>query len=309
MKSSKLYISAGIFALGVLAAGTVLAQDGNYENWDGYEQQVGQNQYQPWTGNEQQSNGNAAQLAAKIRNLVEKAEDANAADPRFLADLIALINKYPAPSNKGQVFLNDNFSDGNYTNNPAWSVSAGKWRVDTAGNQIGLTSQVRQSQGQNPNVNALLGSLLGLNTQPTAQPGLASIYTPVRFPNAFVIKVRLTSADPNGAFSIVPYQGDSDRNAYQLIYQQNNAAGLVLQRVVGGRMMQIGSYDGQIRLADGQTHELVWSRDAAGRMLVKIDGRNAIKALDTRVAGNMDGLLLANVGGNYWIHEVSIKGN
>jgi hypothetical protein len=82
----------------------------------------------------------------------------------------------------------------------------------------------------------------------------------------------------------------------------------MVQRITGGRS-QVGSHNGTVRLEDGRVHELVWSRDQSGQMLVTVDGMNAIRATSTGINGNMDGLLLDNVGGSYWIREVKIEGN
>jgi hypothetical protein len=83
----------------------------------------------------------------------------------------------------------------------------------------------------------------------------------------------------------------------------------VLQRVSGNQTAQVAAFNGTVRLEDGKPHDLVWSRDAAGQMLVTVDGQTALKASDTKIAGNMEGLLLVNVGGSYWIREVKIEGN
>ncbi len=291
MKSSRLCVVAAVLALGL--AGPSLAQEEE------------ESEYQPWGGGQQITQENAAQLIAKLRALIKKAEAAQAADPKFLADLTALVDQYSAPGGKGQVFLSDNFKDGNFTVNPAWKVSAGQWGVDAGGANVGLVSKIRQGQ----NVDALLGAILGVQTQPTGQQEYASIYTPVKFTNAFVIKVKLTSKDFYGGLNIVPFQGASGQNAYRLVYQPNNATGLALQRVSGGKTAQIAAFNGAVRLEDGRAHDLVWSRDSAGRMVVTVDGQAVLKATDTKVAGNMEGLLLINVGGSYWIREVTIEGN
>ncbi|HNB26842.1 MAG TPA: hypothetical protein PLR41_07800, partial [Alphaproteobacteria bacterium] len=87
--------------------------------------------YQPWGGSGQaQANQTSDQklqkLITDLNALIKKAEDANAADPNFLADLKKLSAQYPvaaaaaALGGPGVVFLYDNFADGNYTANPVW---------------------------------------------------------------------------------------------------------------------------------------------------------------------------------------------
>lgn len=262
--------------------------------------------YQQWSGYQTEAEKKQAELVTKLRDLIAKAEKNRAADPAFLEDLKKLADQYTVAGGKGYVFLSDTFKDGNFNSNPTWKVSAGTWGVDTSGANIGLVSKIRQQQGD---VNQILGTILGIPQQTAPQDKYASIYTPVKFTNAFVIKMKFTSKDPYGGLNIVPYQGASGQNAYRLVYQPNSQKGLVLQRVLGNQVSQVAAYNGSVRLEDGKPHDLVWSRDSQGKMTVTIDGQQAIAATDTKVPGNLEGLLLINVGGSYWIREVKIEGN
>ena len=300
MKLSRVGVARGLLALGLalgLAGGglwgaPVRAQESTYQPWSGYQQETDQK--------------SVTQLVDRLRALIKKAETARAADPKFLSDLTALADQYSTGGGKGYVFLTDNFKDGNDTANPTWKISAGQWAVETGGANFGLVSKIRQGQ----NVDALLGAILGVQTQPTStQQEYASIYTAVKYTNAFVIKIKLTSKDLYGGLNIAPYQGASGQNAYRLVYQPNNAKGLMLQRVSGNKTAQIAAFNGMVRLEDGKPHDLMWSRDSAGKMIVTVDGQTALTATDTKIAGNMEGLLLVNVGGSYWLREVKIEGN
>src|SRR5690349_20734374 len=91
-------------------------------------------------------------------------EKSDAASLVCLDDLKATVSKYEAMQNSGttsgtaagtQIF-NDNFSDMNYTANPAWKVSAGTWGVDQGGLNYGLVSKVRP---QKVNLNNVLAAL------------------------------------------------------------------------------------------------------------------------------------------------------
>ena len=42
-------------------------------------------------------------------------------------------------------------------------------------------------------------------------------------------------------------------------------------------------------------------------MTVTVDGQSAISATDTSITGDLDGILITNVGGSYWIREITVK--
>src|SRR5262245_50762234 len=112
--------------------------------------------YQPWAGSTQATTNLTAdqklqKLVTDPNALIKKAETANAAHPNYLSDLKKLSAQYPvgaipaALGGPGTVFLYDNFSDGDYTMNPTWKVSAGSWKVDTKGSTQGLSSTIGAS--------------------------------------------------------------------------------------------------------------------------------------------------------------------
>jgi hypothetical protein len=273
--------------------------------------------YQPWAGATQsQANQTSDQklnsLVTDLNALIKKAETANAADPNFIADLKKLAAKYPVtgakPSTAGQVFLYDNFSDGNYTANPVWKVSAGSWKVDTKGASIGLSSDIGASTKNKVTGNDVLKAILGVQEQQAPQSTYASIYTAAPIANTFKMTLKMTSATKNGPLNIGPDQGASASSGYRLVYHPGKDTGLVLQRIVGNQVTQVGSYNDPINLEDGKVHEVLWSREASGKMRVYVDGQQVIIATDTTITGDLDGWLNVNQGGAYWIREIKVVG-
>ncbi|WP_374655216.1 hypothetical protein [Dongia sp.] len=259
--------------------------------------------YQPWTGTTQ---GKATQkLIADLKAKIAQAEMDQAASPDFLADLKKALADYEAATmvSQAQPFL-DTFSDGEFATNPAWKVTAGSWQVDKSGSNRGLVSKIRQQA----NLNSLLGNLLnpqGTQTQANAQ--YAAIYTKAKLPGFFAASTKFTSKDRYGGLQMSLYQGASAQNQYRLAYQPGNNQGLVLQKVTASGATTLGAYNGALNLEDGNAHQLSWSRDSAGKMIVQLDGQTAISASDTSLGGDFDGILLTNVGGSYWLREVSVK--
>jgi hypothetical protein len=248
--------------------------------------------YKPWASATQaQANQTSDQklnsLVTDLNALIKKAETANAADPNFIADLKKLAAKYPVTaalpsSTAGQVFLSDNFADGNYTTNPTWKVSAGTWQVDTKGSSIGLSSIIGQSTSNKVSGNDVLKAILGVQQQQAPQSTYASIYTVAPMSNTFKMSMKLVSANKKGPLNIGPYQGASASSGYRLVYQPGNETGLILQRIVGNQVTQVGAYNDPVNLEDGKVHELLWSREASGKMRVYVDGQQLIIATDTR---------------------------
>ncbi len=309
MKRSRLGVTA-LAALG-LAAGLAGATSG--PAW------AEESTYQPWGGGTQaQANQTSDQklqkLITDLNALIKKAEDANAADPNFLADLKKLSAQYPvaaaaaALGGPGVVFLYDNFADGNYTANPVWKVSAGTWKVDTKGSTIGLSSTIGQATSNKVTGNDVLKAILGQQQQQEPQSTYASIYSAVPMSNVFKMSMKFVSGNVNGPLNIGPYQGANASSAYRLVYQPGNEVGFVLQRVVGNQVTQVGAYNDPVNLEDGKVHELKWQREPTGKMRVYLDNQQLIIATDTKIVGNLDGWLNINQGGSYWIREIKVEG-
>ena len=292
--------ATGISAWGISSA--ALAEESTYKPW-GSATQAQANQT-----SDQKLNS----LVTDLNALIKKAETANAADPNFIADLKKLSAKYPVTgttaSTAGQVFFSDNFADGNYTANPVWKVSAGSWKVDTKGATVGLNSTIGQSTSNKVSGNDVLKAILGVQEQQAPQSTYASIYTVAPISNTFKMSLKLTSFNKNGPLNIGPYQGASASSGYRLVYHPGKETGLVLQRIVGNQVTQVGSYNDPVNLEDGKVHELLWSREASGKMRVYVDGQQLIIATDTQIQGNLDGWLNVNQGGAYWIREIKVVG-
>jgi hypothetical protein len=273
--------------------------------------------YKPWSGAAGQQ---LKSLIADLRAKIATAESSQAASPDFLDDLKALATKYEAMQTSGtsatattgssmaagtQVF-NDDFSDNDYTSNPAWKVSAGTWTVDKSGKRSGLVSKIRP---QKINVNNVLGALLSQNQSTGTSNQFASIYTPAKIPNAFVMTVKLQSSDKQGALNLGVYQGSAGSTLYRMVYQPGAAPGLSIQKVTPDGATTLGSYNSVVSLEDEAMHTLVFSRDSTGNMKISLDGKDVATAKDTSLTGDMSGVLFINSGGAYWIRSVNVVSN
>jgi len=88
-------------------------------------------QYQPWNNPDGSTPGagdTARQtLIERLNSLVDEAEKSRAADPAFLSDLRDLARGYERPWRN--LVLADDFGDGDFTGNPRWTVTAGRYLV------------------------------------------------------------------------------------------------------------------------------------------------------------------------------------
>ena len=301
---------AAILAAGAVGLATCLAAPVAGADTSGATQQ-----YQPWAGAAaaQQLKDMIAELKAKIA----AAEKYHAASPDFITDLKALVAKYeglqaaaasPAPTGPApgtEIFV-DTFADGDFTSNPTWKVSAGTWRIDPSGTNRGLVSRIRP---QKLNIDNVLGALLDSQSGSTSEKQFASIYTPVKIPNAFALKVVLTSRDRQGALNLGVYQGTSGSTLYRMVYQPGATPGLAIQKVTPSGVTTLGGYNSIVNLEDSKPHTLVFNRDAEGNMKITLDNQTTATAKDTSIKGDMTGLLFINSGGSYYIREARVITN
>ncbi|MEX0809372.1 MAG: hypothetical protein WD044_11665 [Dongiaceae bacterium] len=246
-------------------------------------------------------------LLDQLKTMIGKAEQAQAADPQFITDLRNLIAAYENPWSTRLLF--DDFSDGNYTANPKWTVSAGKYTLDPKGPHRGLQSKI-VPEGVQTGQKIQIGSItLGtLGTGQTGAGGHASIYTPVKISNAFRIEMVFTSKEKFGRWDFGPYQGASGNVAYRLAYFPGVTPGLQLLKVTAQGTTVLASYSQALRLEGDKEHTIVWTRDRSGLMHVAVDGQQLIAIADTGIKQPFDGFLMVNSGGSFSVRSIAISG-
>ncbi len=303
--------------------------------------------YSEWRGDaaEGAEEGAAQALVRALEALIDEAERARAADPRFLQDLRDAIAAH-APR---AALIRDDFSDGDFTHAPRWTVAHGDFAVDprlglrtvvpVAGAGVdaagesegGLTGIGKSALNAGKSVldagkdvvggvldagKGVVGGLLGKGEgeedaareedAETPAPEPAEIYLSETVGAAFALEIALTThAAAEGA-----------RFEIDLFQGATRGAGYRLTYLPGGDPALALARFGRrgvtaLGAHDGaltldDSHVLGLTRDAEGAMAVSVDGAVLIRAESRTPAGPFDGIALVNGGGDYAIREIAV---
>ena len=155
------------------------------------------------------------ELIDALGAIVDEAERARAADPRLLRDLRDLARRFDRPWRVS--VLSDDFADGDFTANPAWTVTAGRYWVEPGyGLRSAITPAAKAPSGGGDQKGDLAAALIGsiLNQalgqkgqHQAAAPARAAIHVVQAITNAFAIRLEVTSWQGKGHLEIGPYPG------------------------------------------------------------------------------------------------------
>lgn len=263
-------------------------------------------------GNWQQGGVDSKALLKDLQKMIDEAERARAADPRFIKDLRSLVRRY---GNPWQVsLLKETFSDGDYTRNPAWTVASGRFEASRQG---GLTSDVaiyRSSSSERSDSKGdvavqLLGALLNKNRKQDSgsyERGPAEIYLPLKISNSFSLTADFGGRGEGGAFEFRVYQGKRRLRGYVLAY--SDQAGLTLMRRYRGSEVVVKAVRPKQSLLDGVEHKIGWTRARDGEMAVSIDDKEIFRIVDLGLTDPFEGIRMVNGGGQQVLFGLRIDG-
>ena len=282
--------------------------------------------YRSWTGPDAPSQAGAQRqqdFVDKLKGLIDEAEKTRAVDPQFLGDLRGLVREYDRP--RRRVVLSDRFEDGDFTDNPAWTVTQGRywvergWGLRSAVKAVAAAQSAPQPEPRKGRdaAAAIFGRILqqaidlegklGGGQTAGGAPATA-IQIALALTNAFAVEIDLSSWSAEGRLEIGPYQGapkGAERaQGYVLAYTPGGE--LELLRVSPRGSSIIDRRTGLVALEDKKTHRLLWTRNADGLMTVSIDGREVLKASDKAFRGPFDGLRIVNQGGDYIFKRIAV---
>ena len=285
-------------------------------------------------------------LVRELEALIDEAERARAADPRFLQDLRDMIAAHVADAMPRAALIRDDFSDGDFENDPAWTVVSGNFAIDRL---LGLRTIVPIAEAEgtasDDPLDAILdtgdelldaggelldsgkdtiGDLLsgekklddllgGADEEVKEDPGPtgpepAEIVLEAEIPNAFALEMELSSrvSGKDARFEIDLFQRGPDYGGYRLSYMPGGDPALVLSRFGRRGVVVLGEHGGRLALDDGKSHTLALVRESDGTMTASVDGGEHIRVKSSAYKDPFGGLALVNGGGDYGIRSVAV---
>lgn len=307
--------------IAALAVGTLISVGGSaafaqsssysssWENPDGTPAQAGDSQVQG--------------LVDELNKLVDTATTAGAAHPNFLRDLRDLARRFDWPWRKRVLF--DDFSDGNVTAGPAWTVGGAPVTVDRFD---GLRSRVsmeapqtatqtqRSSEPEDVAVQ-ILGAFLKQRSSEPEKPAPAPkrheesiLATLAASANQFALQADIIFANAvNGYIEMGVIQG-TDGLGYRVgIRPRARDAEVEILRVgsrgsgvVDSAFVAAATWGAQ---PASQPKTVLFTRDDEGDMNVSIDGTVVLTANDRAFRDGFDGFIVRNGGGEYVLKSIS----
>ena len=280
--------------------------------------------YERWRGG-YETPEHTERLVEQLNDLIRQAERDRAASPGFLRDLREALQRHEAADNRlaqgagrnGRAVtypeIADDFSDGTFTADPAWTVAQGEWFV-TRENQLASHVDVSRSATPEEGIKRLFEGLLGNNRGREGREGgravnvASSIFLTHDISNAFDLETRLFSG-AEGLLEIGVYQGSDGRNGYRLQFSEEGWM----------RLVRVGSSIATLRQADftfpaavanstrPEPYDVRWRRSENGRMQVWVDGVEKFNLIDNGFRDPFDGFRMVNANGRHGMDAVRIK--
>lgn len=279
--------------------------------------------YSEWKPEGAESAGSSAleALAQELWELIDEADQARAADPRFLQDLRERIAAHIAEARPRAALIRDDFSDGDYTDDPRWDVASGDFAIDRL---LGLRTIVPVAELAKPLADDPLDAILDTGEELlesggeadgdeieedtlSEAPEPAGIVLDAALPNAFALEMEFSSrvAGKDARFEVDLFLGTSEYAGYRLAYMAGGDPGLVLPRFGQRSVVAIGEHDKRLALEDGENHTLSLVRAGEGTMTASVDSSALIRVKSSAYDDPFGGLALVNSGGDYGIRSIA----
>ena len=204
-------------------------------------------------------------------------------------------------------YISDDFTDGDFTLNPEWSVRQGNWTIDPV---YGLRAKAPEQASADPIrpkeiLNVLLGGDAPSASDQSSQPQAALIEAQTTIANSFSLAARIVDHGGKGAAHFIMHQGGADWLGYRLEVRSGPQPVVVLTRRGSTGYKDITKVTAP-GFTQGETHELRWARLSDGQMFVILDGQPIITSRDTVFRGDWAGFAFFNAGGDVSIRTIRV---
>ncbi|WP_135607016.1 hypothetical protein [Solemya velesiana gill symbiont] len=271
-------------------------------------------------------------LVDDLKTLTDKARQQRAADRWLLNAMENLVAKYDWPWR--DVLASDDFSDGDFRQDPAWQLIAGEFWVD---GRLGLHSQSLSEPAQRDEQpqeetreekqdlgRTLLGALLkeaikerrqereqapAQELEPQ-QGGPAEIHLPMQIPRVFAAQVDLSvhnRPSEDGQIEFGLYQNQDGSSGYRLTIFTGQRPMLELLSIRSGRSMITDTVE-IADLSDGQSHQLEWRRSPDGQIEILLDGEQLSRTRDNSFRYPFKRFAIANQAWDFAVQSVTLYG-
>lgn len=269
-------------------------------------------------------------LVDQLREIAERSRRERAADRWLQRSLEELISQHDWPWR--EELLYEDFSDGDFNNQPQWQPVSGQFWVDPS---LGLRSRVysqqpepattpeEQAPAQKDVGTAILGALLQealRSKQPEKKEAPAprrderevpaEIHLPIKIPGTFAFKAEFSSHNPpseQGKMQFGFYEGPDAAWGYLISLHTGDRPVIELAQLRGGRYMPIE--EAVISdLNDGQPHEIEWRKNSFGETELLLDQQVLVRGRDRDFAQGFGYLAAINQGGDFGIRSIQLQG-